>query len=331
MRSAYVLPVSALIAVGTFSVASSTPLSSAFGAVAGYNVVAIGSNAIAGTISVSSDSGRLAASSKILNAASIGPIANDTFGNANGYDFVSAGGYSGGYVNIQSAGNAYSPGGGQFNFNGGGHLVTSGASPLDFASLRTMFDNLSANIFMLPDTGTVTPGPNRLVLTGTSLTANIFDVTAGELATATDGLAINAPSGSTVIVNVISDQGAGANIAVPKLFYNGAQTNGDSPADSNILFNFYQDTNAVTFTGQFSASVLAPYATLTGNSQLDGQFIAAAFNVTGEVHNVEFTGVIPNADPGMAATPEPSGLMLLGTGVSAIAAVVRRRRNSTAA
>ena len=177
MRKAYVLRATTLLFFGMLSAASATPLTSAFGVVAGYNVVAIGSSSIAGTINVSSDSGRLAAASKIVSAAAIGPLVNDTFGNANGFDFVSAGGYSGGYVNIQSAGNAYSPGGGKFNFNGGGSLVTAGASPLDFVGLRTMFDNLSANIFMLPDTGLVTLGPNRLALVGTSLATNIFNVT----------------------------------------------------------------------------------------------------------------------------------------------------------
>ena len=141
-------------------------------------------------------------------------------------------------------------------------------------------------------------------------------------------LAISAPAGSTVIVNVSSDLGTGMNVVVPKLFYNGTQTSGDSAADSNILFNFYQDTNAVTFNGQFSASVLAPFATILGNSQIDGQFIAAAFSDAGEIHNVAFTGVIPNADPGTATAPEPSALLLLGTGASAIFAAVRRRREN---
>ena len=36
------------------------------------------------------------------------------------------------------------------------------------------------------------------------------------------------------------------------------------------------------------ASVLAPYALLTGSGQIDGNFIAAQIDITGEAHNVEF-------------------------------------------
>ena len=309
--------------------AHATPILSPYGPLAGYNVVAVGSSAIAGTISVSSDSGRLAASSQILNASSIGPLVNDTFGNPNGYDFVSPGGYTGSTVNVQSSGSAYAPGTGvgRFNFNGGGALVQSGPSPIDFNSVRTSVDSLSASIFSLTGSGAVVLSGDLLTLTGTNTALNVFTVNASQLAAATSQLNINAPAGSTILVNVVSDLGASVAIPIPKLFYNGTQTSGNSTANSNILFNFAQETSAVNFNGQFSGAVLAPFATLTGASQIDGQFIVAAFADSGEVHNVEFTGTLPtfSADPGTTATPEPSSLVLLATGLAAGTAALRRR------
>ena len=104
-------------------------------------------------------------------------------------------------------------------------------------------------------------------------------------------LDIEAPAGSTIIVNVSG--GNGSSIQVPTLSFNGVQVSGDAATDDQILFNFYQDTTTVNFTGQFSASVLAPLAEITGNSQLDGTIIAGSFDDNGEIHNVEFDGTLP--------------------------------------
>jgi hypothetical protein len=87
------------------------------------------------------------------------------------------------------------------------------------------------------------------------------------------------------------------------LYYLGNQTSGDSAVDANVLFNF-AGAQTVTIDAQFNASILAPFAILSGNGQMAGNFIAAQIGQTGEVHNMEFTGTLPG-DPGGQEQPCP--------------------------
>lgn len=302
-----------------------------FGVASAYNLVALGTvdsqgNAvIAGNVNTSADvTGRVAAAGMVLTGTTIGSSLNgDPWGSLATYDLVSTGGLNPGeQFNINSHGNAYAPGASssQFNFNGGGHLVTSG-SGIDF-SLRTTLDSQSLALASLTATGQVLGtgqsgygNPSFFVLLGTSPTLNIFTITAAEFA-GSNPIDIVAPPGSTIIINV---DGTNLTLGAP-LFYNGNQASGDSSADDDILFNF-ADAQSVAIDAQFDASILAPFAVLSGDAQMGGTFIAAQIGQTGEVHNDEFTGNLPPTTP----TPEPGTLALMGTGITALAGVVRRR------
>jgi choice-of-anchor A domain-containing protein len=305
-----------------------------FGIASAYNLVALGTvdangnTLIAGNISTNADiTGRVAAANQVTVGTTIGSSLNaDPYGSAAVYDFVSTNGLnSGEQFNLNSHGNAYAPGSnGNFNFNGGGHRVTTGSSGIDFNTLRTTLDNQTVALAALTSTGTVLgtnqPGvnPSFFVLKGTDPTLNIFNITAAEFADANHPIDIQAPAGSTIIINV-----DGTNVTLGAgIYYNQNQTSGDSSADANILFNF-ADAQTVTIDGQFDASILAPFAILSGNSQMGGTFIAAQIGQTGEVHNVEFTGTLP--DGPSAITPEPESLMLFGTGIIGLAGILRRR------
>lgn len=62
-----------------------------------------------------------------------------------------------------------------------------------------------------------------------------------------------------------------------------------------LLWNFYQNDNNVTLNRNWYGSILAPYATLTGGSNLDGSAAVNNINFTAEIHGPTWTGV-----------PEPS-------------------------
>jgi choice-of-anchor A domain-containing protein len=137
---------------------------------------------------------------------------------------------------------------------------------------------------------------------------------------------IQAPVGSTIIINV---DGTNPTLGTA-IYYNGVQHT-DDPTDEDILFNFAGASTVNLGSSGLSASVLAPYAILSGTGQIDGTFIAAAIDGTGEVHNYEFAGTLPGPpgspkDPSLPSIPEPGTLVLASTGVLMLATAIRRRK-----
>ncbi|HTD97192.1 MAG TPA: choice-of-anchor A family protein [Edaphobacter sp.] len=321
---------------------AATPLvckadSFSLGVAGAYNLVALGTvdahgnTVIAGTIKTNADiTGRIAAADKVLTGTTIGSSLNaDPYHAFATFDVISTNGLNPGeQFNINSHGNVFAPGSnGNFNFNGGGHRVSTGSSGIDFDSLRTTLDAETFLLSGLSGTGTVLgtnqPGvnPSFFVLKGTSSTLNVFNITAAQFADTNHPIDIQAPSGSTIIVNV-----AGTHLTLGTgIYYNQQQNAGDSSANSGILFNF-ADAQSVAINGQFNASLLAPFAILTGNAQMGGNFIAAQIGQTGEVHNDEFTGTLPDPGTQTAVTPEPGTLALMGTGLASIAGMIRSRK-----
>lgn len=308
-----------------------------FGQASSYNLVALGTvdangnTVIAGTIATNADiGGRVAAADSVLIGTTIGGGLNsDPFGASASYAVVSTNGLAAGQIfNINGGGNVFAPGSnGTINFNDGGIRVTSGSSGLDFTSLRSTLTLQTAMLSTLTPNGIVgaptPPGgnPSWLVLQGTSATLNVFNITAAQFADANHNLDIVVPAGSTVVINV-----SGTNITLGAgIYINGVQISGDNAASQGILFNF-PTAQTLAIDAQFSASILAPYAILTGNGQMGGNFIAAQIGQTGEVHNIEFTGSLPDpTDP--PTVPEPGTFALLGTG--ALSLVIRLRTRIT--
>lgn len=294
-----------------------------------FNLVALGSSTLSGTISENSDiGGRVAAAGDVLSAPEVGQsLVHDSYGSlAGGYLLVAGGIGPGEHTNVQANGNVYAPGatGSNFNFNYGGSLVTAGASPIDFSSLRTQLDSESLTLAAMLPTGQILthgqPGfpsganPSWLVLSGTSAFVNVFNITPAQLASVNNPLDIVVPAGSTVIINV-----SGTSDSLGSAIYiNGTQPSETSNAGADILFNF-ADATSVTLNGQLTASMLAPLAAVSGNSSIDGTIIAAQISDNGEVHNAEFTGSLP------PTVPEPRSLAFVGTGMFLVAALMARR------
>ena len=309
-----------------------------FGVASAYNLVALGTvnsssqTLLPGNITDNTDvTGRIAAAGTISGSLTIGSSLNgDPYGSAATYGLVAAGGLGvNTQVNMNGGGNAYAPGSnGSFNFNDSGHRVTSGSSGIDFDALRTQLDALSLQLAGQTANGVNGglnyPGvnPSFYVLKGTDPNLNVFNISAAVFASSNNPIDIIAPVGSTIIVNVA---GTSPTLGTP-IYYNGTQHSGNDAADDHILFNFATATT-VSLNAGFSGSVLSPFAFLTGTGQIDGNFIAAQIGQTGEVHNVEFAGTLPS-DPGKSVVPEPGTIALMGSGMLAMAGLVRRRIKS---
>lgn len=90
----------------------------------------------------------------------------------------------------------------------------------------------------------------------------------------------------------------------------------------DVLWNF-TDATSLSFT-QWGGTILAPHATVTNSSPLEGGLFAASFNGNGEVHSRMFRQEFPGAE-----APEPSSALLLGAGVAALATFRKLRQRSS--
>ena len=112
-----------------------------------------------------------------------------------------------------------------------------------------------------------------------------------------------------------------------------------SQYDGDVLFNFI-DATSITFNRQVNASVLAPLATISNSTPIEGSVAVANFNQGGEVHLGTFLGFGAidggSNDPakGLEATlggnaggvPEPASWLMMLTGFGLSGALLRRRK-----
>jgi choice-of-anchor A domain-containing protein len=184
------------------------------------------------------------------------------------------------------------------------------ASPVNFGTTNQQLLNTSNAWGNLAATGSTSVSYSTLTLTGNSDSLNIFDVTSSELSSATD-FVVNAPNGSTVIVNISGTSatwGGGLNL-------NGVGNN-------EVIYNFYQATTLNLQGIGIEGSVLAPLAAVDFSSgQINGGLIAGSLSGQGQENNgvagdaALFTGSVPSGSLGVPAVPEGSGsaAMLIGT------------------
>ncbi len=147
----------------------------------------------------------------------------------------------------------------------------------------------------------------------------VVDITGSQLSSGTFTLPTFAAN-ETVIVNV---SGTTANI--------GANMTGNGAAvDQNIIWNF-TDATTVNVNTALYGSVLAPEATIQGNSPINGSVAAKMFDSNGEVHLGTFNGtsgflVTSPPDGSAPGVPEPASWMTMLAGFGMIGSLIRTRR-----
>lgn len=152
----------------------------------------------------------------------------------------------------------------------------------------------------------------------------VANITGAQLASGTFVLPnyATATNGKTLIVNV-----SGSSVTF------GANEVGNGSLDQqNIIWNFVDATSVAVNTAVYG-SVLAPKATITGNSPINGSVVAKVFNSNGEVHLGTFNGntgflVAPSggSHSEVPGVPEPSSWMTMLAGFGIIGSLIRRQR-----
>lgn len=220
--------------------------------------------------------------------------------------------------------------GGDFNYNNGqvfnGNVVTADTTPTTsgFTVLNGTFHSGTTPSIYIPTlmtelvarsgflgsqaaNGTTNFSFGSLNLSGGTGTTRIFNVTAAQLS-ATNNFVINAPSGTTVVVNI---DGANASFQNAGFSLTGGVTN------DKVMLNFWNATSLSMSGVGIYGTVFAPQAEVNfANGQLNGQLIANSFTGGGEMHIGNFTGTVP--------VPEPASIAALTVG--ALSLLRRRRR-----
>jgi len=197
-------------------------------------------------------------------------------------------------------------------YNGGGtgsewketDLFTSAAAYLKQES--TYLAGLDAN-------GTTSVAWGGITLEGKDAELNIFSLSGAVLSKA-NGFTIEAPSSSTIVVNIDGDADSMKNF--------GFTLKGGLDA-SRILYNF-SDATKLTLSGiSVQGSVLAPFASVTfNNGQLNGNLIASSLSGSGTTLNHLFAGNLPTA----GSIPEPSSIAMVLIGCTLAALPAWRER-----
>ena len=122
----------------------------------------------------------------------------------------------------------------------------------------------------------------QITLTGTDPQLNIFTLSGSDVAAA-HAFIINAPGGSTVLVNI-----SGTN---DRMQYFGFSLNG--PNRRHVLYNFYEANNLRLGGISVEGTVLAPFAAIAfPHGNINGTLIGASLSGSGEAHHHPFAGDI---------------------------------------
>ena len=182
--------------------------------------------------------------------------------------------------------------------------------------------SLSAALAALPPTAGASfdeTDPNNATFTAVDsgkLGYAVIDITTAQLQAARSLDFALAKVGGGYLTTVINVTGSGS---VPI-----SANDNDAAIAPYVIWNFESATHLDTNT-EFNGSLLAPLASLSNHSPINGAVAVASFNQGGEVHLGTFAG---DTDLGKAigGVPEPTTWIMMIAGVGLIGGVARRRR-----
>jgi choice-of-anchor A domain-containing protein len=203
-------------------------------------------------------------------------------------------------------------------------------------ALTTQLSTLSQILGALTPNATLTTSNLNAVpfnFSGTTGNYAVVDINASLLNNAGAFLPetfANQNNGKTLIVNV---SGSTVNF---NMDFSGAQNGAWDNLQQNIIWNF-TDATTITVNRAIYGSILAPKATISGNSPMNGSVAVKVFQANGEVHLGTFAGntgfivtVPPHGGGGGGGptdgVPEPASWMTMLAGFGIIGSLIRRQR-----
>lgn len=186
------------------------------------------------------------------------------------------------------------------------------------SDLQANLTSLSDMLFNLPSLATITSTNSALDYSGAQNGYAVFTMTEAAFTNQNanfDNLFNGMPSGVTTIINVL-----GTNLV--------EQGNVNSTAlNQSVIWNF-NDAQSLSLKG-FHGSILAPLASVTNSSALEGTVVARNFTLNGEIHLGTYAGTSSFLPP-PSGVPEPATWAMLLTGFGGLGAIARRRRDRLA-
>jgi choice-of-anchor A domain-containing protein len=219
---------------------------------------------------------------------------------------------SGGAINSTNAGTTRA---------GDNPITNPGPSGWNWSNESSSLSTVSTSLADATATGTIGVQGQNLTFTapnGQTTGVVVFSLNANNISGDTyngqqiSNIQIDVPTGLTYVINVIDAGGK-------TLFGSGINFNSGSD-DSQLLWNF-EGSGTVTLAngGDFYGSILAPSATVSTTSIIDGQVASDGFTDTGvEMHDDDAF------NPTVVATPEPSTYALWAVAVCACGIAARR-------
>ena len=193
----------------------------------------------------------------------------------------------------------------QINMNGGGS-VEEGSDLTEAAfSIRVQIEEASIALAQFKSTGTVQiptsqPGPLRFNASSGGGSLAVFNVTAAET--------FGNNNAQQIELNMNGAEAAVINVSGETINWSSGNMVGylsSLEARKRIIWNFWEATS-ISFSRNMNGSVLAPLATLSHNTNIDGSVAVRHLNSTGEVHlpllNVDVFGGDNAPSPGDSET-----------------------------